>query len=66
MVIKNINIHLGYLTGAIAATAAAYTTAAGTLQNYIKFAGVDSEIGFFILSSGTAALFFFASFTKSK
>ena len=66
MVIKNINIHLGYLTGTAAATAAAYMTAAGTLQNHINFIGVDNEIGFFLLTAGSAAIMLILSFTKSK
>jgi hypothetical protein len=66
MVIKNINIHLGYLTGAVATTAAAYMTAAGTLQNHIKFAGIDNEIGFFLFTAASAAMMFILSFTKSK
>jgi hypothetical protein len=66
MIIKNINIHLGYLTGTAAAATAACMTAMGTLQNHINFTGVDNEIGFFLLTAGSATMMLILSFTKSK
>jgi hypothetical protein len=46
MVLKNINIHLGYLTGTIISGTLTWMTLQGTLQTRIHFAGVLNEIGF--------------------
>jgi hypothetical protein len=44
--IKNINIHLGYLLGTLTAGTLTWMTLQGTLQERIHFSGVANEIGF--------------------
>ena len=46
MVLKNINIHVGYLIAAIASFSIAWGTAQGTVQNYIHFADPLNEMAF--------------------
>jgi len=66
MTIKNINIHLGYLTGAIAAFVVAFLTAQGTVQEYFQFAGVANEIAFCYTSFVLSILLLVSSFSKSS
>jgi hypothetical protein len=46
MVLKNIDIHLGYCIAAIASFAIAWGTAQGTVQEYIHFADPLNEMAF--------------------
>jgi hypothetical protein len=56
----------GHLVLSIVSFIIAYMTITGTIQNYIKFAGVLNEIGFFATSSVLGILSFLSSFEKSK
>ncbi len=66
MVIKNINIHLGNLIGAMAALFVAFGTAQGTVQEYIHFAGVANEIGFCFMALLLSIALLFSSFSKAS
>ena len=50
MVLKNIDIHVGYLVSAITAFGIAYSTAQGTIQHYIHFADPLNEMAFCVAS----------------
>ena len=64
--IKNVNIHLGYLIGTIASFGIAWSTAQGTALKYISFADPLNEMAFcfmaFCLGIACAA----STFSKSK
>jgi hypothetical protein len=66
MEIKNVNIHIGNLIGAMAALVIAFLTGQGTLQNYISFAGIANEIGFFVLSMFAFVSLLICSFSKTS
>lgn len=52
MVMNMINkINFKALAGAVVCGGIAYMTATGAILNYIKFAGIANEIGFFVLAT---------------
>jgi hypothetical protein len=63
---KNIQIHYNYLIGAMAALIVAILTGQGTIQQYIHFAGMANEMGFFFLSLFLSSSLFFYSFSKTS
>jgi len=61
-----VTIDIKYFAIAIASLLIAFLTINGTIQNYIHFAGVANEIGFFAMAGTAGVLCLFASFEKEK
>jgi hypothetical protein len=59
-------LNFGHFVLSVISFIIAYMTITGTIQNYIKFASVLNEIGFFVISSMLGVLIFLFSFEKSK
>ena len=66
MVLKNIDIHLGFLIGSITAFAVAYSTAQGTIQNYIHFADPLNEMAFCVAALFMGVICLPMAFSKSS
>jgi hypothetical protein len=66
MVLKNINIHLGYCIAAIASFGIAYYTAQGTVQNYIHFADPLNEMAFCVAALFMGVICLPMAFSKSS
>jgi len=64
--IKNINIHLGYLIGAVASFLISYGTATGTVQKYVSFAGPLNEMAFCIATLFMGVICLPLAFSKGK
>ena len=65
MVLKNIDIHVGYLVSAIASFAISYGTMAGTVQKYISFAGPLNEMAFSVAALFMGVICIPMAFSKS-
>jgi hypothetical protein len=64
--IKNINIHLGYLIGAVASFGISYGTMAGTVQKFISFAGPLNEMAFAVAALFMGVICIPMAFSKSS
>jgi hypothetical protein len=66
MVLKNIDIHVGYLVSAITAFGIAYSTAQGTIQDYIHFADPLNEMAFCVAALFMGVICLPMAFSKSS
>jgi hypothetical protein len=64
--VKNINIHIGYLIGTIIAGTLTWMTLQGTLQERIHFSGVANEIGFAAMGMLLTVCCAFSTFSKGS
>jgi mannose/fructose/N-acetylgalactosamine-specific phosphotransferase system component IID len=64
--IKNINIHLGYLLATIASATVTWGTFTGATQEVISFAGTLNEIGFAFMGLLLTIACATMTFSKSK